>query len=60
MKICKDCANKGKKENCKIYTSVSNFAENCKDFQESEKRMLITNLIVMKSVYLVGTRTVAQ
>ena len=42
MKICKDCANKGKKENCKIYTYVSNFAENCKDFQESEKRMLIT------------------
>ena len=42
MKLCKDCINKGKKENCKIYTSMSNFAEKCKDFNVGEKRMLIT------------------
>lgn len=33
MKLCKDCINKGKKENCQIHTSVSNYAEKCKDFK---------------------------
>lgn len=36
MKLCKDCANRGKKENCQIYTSVSNYAEKCKDFKQIE------------------------
>lgn len=36
MKLCKDCINKGKKENCKIYTSMSNFAEKCKDLSKQK------------------------
>ncbi len=37
MKLCKDCANRGKKNNCKLYTSLSNYAEKCKDFKPVEK-----------------------
>lgn len=36
MKLCKDCANRGKKEGCQLYTSVSNYAEKCKDFKPTE------------------------
>lgn len=34
MKLCKDCRNRGKKRNCKFYSSTSNYAEQCKDFKE--------------------------
>jgi len=36
MRLCKDCANRGKKEICQIHTSVSNYAERCKDFEQKE------------------------
>ncbi len=34
MRLCKDCANRGKKKNCQIHTSVGNYAERCKDFKQ--------------------------
>lgn len=33
MKLCKDCQNRGKKQKCQLYTSMSNKAETCKDFK---------------------------
>ena len=36
MKLCKDCKNRGKKRNCQFYTSMSNHAEQCKDFEVLE------------------------
>lgn len=36
MKLCKDCKNRNKKRNCQFYTSVSNYAERCKDFEPLE------------------------
>ena len=56
MKICKDCDNKGKKENCKIYTSVSNFAEKCKDFKADKKMMLITKFDCAESCLSCGNK----
>lgn len=37
MKLCKDCKNRGKKHNCKLYTSTSNYAERCKDFKQQKQ-----------------------
>lgn len=33
MKLCKDCKNRGVKKMCQYYTSLSNYAEKCKDFE---------------------------
>lgn len=37
MKLCKDCKNRGKKRNCELYTSTSNYAERCKDFEQQKQ-----------------------
>lgn len=34
MKLCKDCKNRGKKHNCQLHGSTSNYAERCKDFEQ--------------------------
>lgn len=33
MKLCKDCKNRNKKSKCQLYTSMSNYAEQCKNFE---------------------------
>jgi hypothetical protein len=34
MKICKNCKNQDKKRQCQYYSSMGNYAERCKDFEE--------------------------
>lgn len=34
MKLCKDCANREKREPCSYYSITSNYAERCRDFEE--------------------------
>ena len=37
MKTCNDCKNRGKKRRCDLYTSMSTYAEKCKDFEEKKQ-----------------------
>lgn len=37
MKLCRECKNRGKKSRCKYYTEISNYAEECKDFEEKKQ-----------------------
>lgn len=37
MKICNNCKNRGKKRRCDLYTSMSTYAEKCKDFEEKKQ-----------------------
>lgn len=37
MKICNNCKNRGKKRRCDLYTSMSTYAEICKDFEEKKQ-----------------------
>lgn len=37
MKTCNDCRNRGKKRRCDLYTSMSTYAEKCKDFEEKKQ-----------------------
>ena len=37
MKICNNCKNRGMKRRCDLYTSMSTYAEKCKDFEEKKQ-----------------------
>ena len=37
MKICNNCKNRGRKRRCDLYTSMSTYAEKCKDFEEKKQ-----------------------
>ena len=37
MKICNNCKNRGRKRRCDLYTSMSTYAEKCKDFEENKQ-----------------------
>ena len=37
MKTCNDCKNRGMKRRCDLYTSMSTYAEKCKDFEEKKQ-----------------------
>lgn len=36
MKLCNDCKNLGKKQQCIIYGKGSNYAEQCKDYKKKK------------------------
>ena len=37
MKTCNNCKNRGMKRRCDLYTSMSTYAEKCKDFEEKKQ-----------------------